>query len=71
MTLTPSDLTAAIDTLIQYAGQALSVCELRDRSGHPTPLFNQALDELESEGHITWTDNDLVIHWPDPAPSEP
>lgn len=62
--MTPSettDLHTAVTTLLTFAGQPMTVRELRHRAGLPTPLFNQALDELEHQGRVTWTNDDLLI----------
>ena len=57
-------LQAALATLLTFAGQPMTVRELRDRAGLPMPLFTQALDELEHQGCVAWTDDDLVLSWP-------
>lgn len=62
--MTPSestDLHTAVTTLLTFAGQPMTVRELRHRAGLPTQLFNQALDELEQQGRIAWTDDDLTV----------
>lgn len=63
--MTPSESTpnlqAALTILATFTGQPMTVRELRARAGLPTPLFNQALDELEHLGRVTWTNDDLLI----------
>lgn len=69
--MTPSqfnpDLQTALATLTHFAGQPMTVRELRARAGLPTPLFTQALDELEQQGRVTWTNDDLLILPEDPT----
>lgn len=60
MTRAPG-LHDAVQRLLTFAGQPMTVRELRDRAGLPVPFFNQALDELEQQGRVAWTNDDLMI----------